>query len=181
MHLIDGKVKLPDADTRALSAQFEAAAAFEYVASRDRDHYQRVIDKFGYVRVRVWRIHVSVDFLSGAVDVVFDDWSHELLNQRIAFVALFPFMSSGGVYIVAVCMCRRCCCALTHSHASQGLNVGYEEGRAAAPSWVEDTKNMLDTLNRHNFDAKFAVLDMRVDQLVESVHCAEEICAYVRK
>jgi hypothetical protein len=34
--------------------------------------------------------------------VVFDDWTHELTPQQQAFGALFPHVTTGGVYFVAV-------------------------------------------------------------------------------
>ena len=76
---------------------------------------------------------------------MFDDWTHELTQQLAAFGALFPHLTTGGVYFVAV---RSLVCLVVRRRrlivgSLQGLNVGYEKGRATSSSWIEETKNML--------------------------------------
>jgi hypothetical protein len=100
--------------------------------------------------------------LGGAFDVVFDDGTHATADQRRAFEELFPQMSRGGVYIVA------------------GLNAAYARP-AVAWSWMNETKAMLDTLNRRVHNPKYAVLNGAVDQMVHTITCTEDLCAYVRK
>ena len=47
---------------------------------------------------------------------------------------------------------------------------------------IEKTKGIIDTINRANFDLKHRVEGLdNVDELVASVHCQREVCAYVRQ
>jgi hypothetical protein len=131
-------------DRSAARNAYESAVGFSYAGASESGAYVK-----------------AQTLLGGAFDVVFDDGSHHESDQRTAFEAMFPRMTSGGVYVVA------------------GLNAAY--AKASPTSWTNMTKLMIDTMNRRVHNPRFAVLTGSVDQMIHSVTCAEEVCAYVKR
>lgn len=69
----------------------------------------------------------------GGVDIVIDDGSHFARHQRASFLALFPLVSVGGVYVVE------------DLHTSYWWDYGGAYGRGS--SFIELTKNIMDDMH----------------------------------
>lgn len=175
------ELDLREGDKAELRRAYETELGVYFAGAPHGTGPSNALERFG--SVGVWAAAAADGSLScsGELDVVIDDMTHEYSDQLHLFAALFPSMTRGGVYVVA------------------GLNVAYENGAgssSSSPTWIATTKAMLDTLNRRVFDivrhafATFAepathtqnhaALRGGLDQLVQSVHCAEEVCAYIR-
>jgi hypothetical protein len=143
-----------ESNTHASEVVGDRTAAYHTYENAVGFTYAGAADKGAFSKARV--------LLGGAFDIVLDDGSHFTMDQRVAFEALFPHMTSGGVYIVV------------------GLNAGYSSPTSSW-SWVNTTKSMLDSLNRRVHNPKYSVLSGAIDHQIHSITCAEDVCAYIHK
>jgi len=108
----------------------------------------------------------------GSLDLVVDDGSHRPQDIRNTFLAVFPLLKPGGIYVI------------------EDLNTAWDDkgapmkeipvGNGLQGSHVDLVKSFIDTLNRQNFDSEFTADVDKVDHHIASIYCMREICALTK-
>lgn len=102
-----------------------------------------------------------VDRIGGDFDIIIDDGSHFVQHQIISFKTLFPYVKSGGVYIIE---------DLFSSYWIKYGGGGTLENPSASPqSAIRFLQNLLDDVNYIGARNAYANIDVCPKEIVESL------------
>ncbi len=102
-----------------------------------------------------------VEEIGGNFDIIIDDGSHMVQHQIISFKTLFPFLKSGGIYVIE---------DLFSSYWKEYGGNGSKENPATGPnSTISFLKQLLDDVNQVGARNAYANIDVCPKNIVDSL------------
>ncbi len=118
----------PNAELHFMDITFDYAKYFS-----TRSHYH-LGDQ-----ANVYDLHRVIDSTGGDFDIIIDDGGHTMKQQLVSFVTLFPFVKSGGMYVIE------------DLHTSYWKDYGgggtYQHPKAGPGTFIQFLKDRIDDVN----------------------------------
>lgn len=147
----------------------------EYFSQRSHYHFLDQANKAA--------LHAFAQHCGSAFDIIIDDGGHTMVQQKSSFKALFPYLSSGGLYIIE------------DTHTSYWLSHGgfgtSEMPRSGPGTTIEFLKSLVDDLNfggarsrcadHSKIPGEIRATLSEYQDKIESIHFYDSLCIIIKR